>query len=66
MNKGIGMALLAVGITLIVFGVGSADSVGSSVKQFFTGTPTDKSIWLLVGGIAATTIGAVSTLRKPS
>jgi hypothetical protein len=64
MNKGIGMALLAVGITLIIFGIASADSLGSNAKEFFTGTPTDKSMWLLICGIAATTVGAVSTLRK--
>lgn len=64
MNKAIGMALLAVGIALIVFGVSASDSFGSEVKRFFTGTPTDKSMWLLLGGIVATTIGALATLRK--
>jgi len=64
MNKSIGVALLAVGIALIVFGISSAESFGSEAKNFFTGTPTDKSMWLLIGGIAATTVGAVTTLRK--
>lgn len=64
MNKSIGMALLAIGIMLLIFGISSADSLGSSFKEFFTGTPTDKTIWLLIAGIAATTVGAVSTLRK--
>ena len=63
MNKGIGLALLAVGIALIVFGINASDSFGSEAKRFFTGTPTDKSMWLLISGIAATTLGAVSTLR---
>lgn len=64
MNKGIGLAFLAVGIALIVFGISASESFGSEAKRFFTGTPTDKSMWLLIGGIAATTIGAVTTLRK--
>jgi hypothetical protein len=64
MNKSIGLALLAVGIALIVFGIDASDSFGSEAKRFFTGTPTDKSMWLLLGGIAATTIGVVTSLRK--
>lgn len=64
MNKSIGVTLLAVGIVMIVFGISSAESFGSEAKKFFTGTPTDKSMWLLIGGIAATTVGAVTTLRK--
>ena len=64
MNKALGMALLAVGVALIVFGVSASDSFGSEVKRIFTGTPTDKSMWLLLVGIVATTIGALATLRK--
>ncbi len=64
MNKGVGLALLAVGITLLIFGLNASESFGSEAKRFFTGTPTDKSMWLLLSGIAATTIGAVATLRK--
>lgn len=63
MNKGIGIALLAVGIALIVFGLNASDSVGSDVSRAVTGTPTDKSMWLLVGGIGATIVGAVTTFR---
>ncbi len=64
MNRGIGIALLAIGIALLVFGINASESFGSEAKRFFTGTPTDKSMWLLIGGIAATTVGAVTTLRK--
>ena len=64
MNKAIGLALLGVGIALIVFGLSASDSIGSELSRFFTGTPTDKSVWLLVGGVAATTIGAFTTFRQ--
>jgi hypothetical protein len=63
MNKGIALALLVIGIVLIIFGIDASESIGSEVSRFFTGTPTDKSMWLLLGGIAATTVGAVFSLR---
>lgn len=63
MNKAAGLALLVVGIVLIIFGINASDSFGSEVKRFFTGTPTDKSMWLLLGGIAATTVGVVTIFR---
>ena len=50
MNKGIGIALLVVGIALIIFGFSASDSVTSGVSRAFTGAPTDKTLWLLLGG----------------
>ena len=66
MNKGIGLALLAIGIVLIIFGLNATDSFSSDVSRFFTGSPTDKSMWLLLGGIAATIVGSVMSLRRGS
>ena len=57
MNKGISVALLVVGIVLIIWGVNALESFSSDVSRFFTGSPTDKSIWLLIGGIAVTLVG---------
>jgi hypothetical protein len=66
MNKGIGLALLVVGIILIIFGINASDSLGSDMSRFFTGTPTDKSMWLLLGGVAATIVGSIMSVRKVS
>ena len=63
MNKAISIALLAAGIILIAYGVGASGSAGSSVSRIFTGAPTDKTIWLLVGGIAAALVGLSGLLR---
>lgn len=63
MNKAIGLALLVIGIVLIVYGVNSSNSVSSNVSQTFTGTPTNRTLWLLVGGIAAAIVGVVLTFR---
>ena len=63
MNKGIALAMLAIGIVLLIFGINSTDSFGSQFSKFFTGTPTDKAMWLLLGGVALTVVGAVGSLR---
>ena len=63
MNKGIGIALLVVGIALIIYGFNASDSVSSGVSRAFTGAPTDKTLWLLLGGGAAAIVGAVVTFR---
>jgi Protein of unknown function (DUF3185) len=63
MNKPVSIALLAIGILLIVFGINASNSFGSSVSRFFTGSPTDKAIWLLIGGIVASIIGLIGLVR---
>lgn len=63
MNKPIALALLGVGIALIIWGLNAGNSAGSEISKAFTGTPTDKAMWLLLGGIAATIVGAVFTFR---
>jgi Protein of unknown function (DUF3185) len=64
MNKALGIGLLVAGIVLAVFGISASESFGSDVSRFFTGTPTDKSMWMLIGGIAAVVVGLVLTGRK--
>ncbi|HEX3626897.1 MAG TPA: DUF3185 family protein [Verrucomicrobiae bacterium] len=61
MNKAIGLALLAAGIALIIYGIDSSHSTASSLSRTFNGSPTNKTLWLLIGGIAATVFGAVLT-----
>lgn len=63
MNKILSLALLIGGIILIIYGLNASDSVGSSFSRMFTGSPTDKTIWLLVGGIVAAAIGAGGLMR---
>ena len=63
MNKPISLALLVVGIVLIVLGINATNSFSSDVSRFFTGSPTDKAVWMLIGGIVAAIIGLVGTLR---
>ncbi len=58
MNKILSLALLIGGLVLIIYGFNASDSIGSDVSRFFTGNPTDKTIWFFLGGILAAAIGA--------
>jgi hypothetical protein len=64
MNKAIAVALFTVGIILIIFGINASQSFGSDVSRLFTGSPTDKTIWFLVGGAAALVVGLVMLFQR--
>jgi hypothetical protein len=63
MNKMISLALLVGGVVLIIVGINATNSFNSDVSRFFTGSPTDKAIWMLIGGIVAVVVGLGGTLR---
>ena len=63
MNRLVSLALLAGGVVLIVIGITATNSFSSDVSRFFTGSPTDKAVWMLIGGVAATVVGLVGILR---
>jgi len=51
------------GDLLTIFGITASGSFSSDVSRFFTGAPTDKAIWMLVGGVVVAIIGLVGPLR---
>jgi LPXTG-motif cell wall-anchored protein len=57
MSSVVGIALLVVGVVLIIFGMQASASVGSRLSELFTGTSSDRTIWLLLAGVAAAIIG---------
>jgi hypothetical protein len=63
MDKAISLAILAAGIVLVVFGISASNSISSDISRVFTDAPTDKAIWMLVGGVIVTAIGLVGLLR---
>ena len=63
MNRFISLILLAAGIILIVYGVNASNSIGSSFSRLFSGSPTDKTLWLLIGGVIVAIIGARGLFR---
>jgi len=63
MNKPISLALLGGGILLLVYGFNASESIGSDVSRLFTGSPTDRTIWLLVGGAILAIAGSLGLVR---
>ena len=63
MNKIISLALLVGGVVLIIAGINATNSFGSDVSRFFTGSPTDKAVWMLIGGVVALIAGLTGTFR---
>jgi LPXTG-motif cell wall-anchored protein len=57
MHSVVGIALLVIGVVLMIFGMQASASVGSRLSELLTGAPSDRTIWLLVAGVAAAMLG---------
>jgi ammonia channel protein AmtB len=57
MTKAISIALVVGGVVLLYFGGQAFNSVSSDVARVFTGSPSNKAIMLIVGGVIATLAG---------
>jgi uncharacterized membrane protein len=66
MSKIPSIAFLVVGIVLLVYGINASNSVTSSITQSVSGTPTDKSIWLIVLGVIGIVSGGVGIFFRRS
>jgi hypothetical protein len=63
MNKAISLAILAGGIVLVTYGIAASESFSSHISRFFHGSPTEKTMWLMIGGIAAIIVGTAGLLH---
>jgi hypothetical protein len=48
---------MAAGLLLVIFGFNESQSLTSDVSRAFTGSPTDRSMWMLIGGAVAAILG---------
>lgn len=64
MFKVVALGLLAGGILLTILGVDAYNSSSSEISRLFTGAPTDRAIWLLVGGIVMLVAGIAGLLSS--
>ena len=63
MNKLLSSAFFVLGVVLLVLGFIASDSVSSDLSRLFTGEPTDKTIWLLIGGGVCLVVGMGGLVR---
>jgi len=63
MKKIVSVILLVGGLLLLYFGYDEYNSLQSEVNQFFGGSGSDKAIWMMVGGAAASVGGLMGLLR---
>jgi multisubunit Na+/H+ antiporter MnhB subunit len=63
MNNIIGIAIIALGVILLIFGFNESHSFSSDVSRTFTGNPTDHSMWLIGGGAVAVIAGLFMAFR---
>jgi hypothetical protein len=47
----------------MAWGMNASESLSSGVSRFFTGSPTNKAMWLIIGGIAAVLLGLANLFR---
>jgi hypothetical protein len=66
MNRWFYALLLIAGLVVLGVGINAANSVASESSQVVTGTPTDKALWLMLGGGLISLAGLVGLLRKSS
>jgi energy-converting hydrogenase Eha subunit C len=57
MKKIIGIALLAGGIVMLVFGYQAKGSLESKLNEALEGAPTNRVTWYLVGGAVCSAAG---------
>jgi hypothetical protein len=62
MNRPVALALLIIGVILLIYGINAHGSLASNAKEAVTGTPTDKSIWLIVLGVVGIVVGGFGWL----
>ena len=64
-RRAIGIALLVGGVILLVFGLNASDSFASEVSEVFTGSPTDRSMWMIVLG-SVTAVAGLAMAALPA
>jgi len=66
MRNPAGLVVLILGVVLLVFGFIATGSLGSSFSKFFTGSPSNKAIWLIISGAVVASTGAFMIARGKS
>ena len=63
-TKMIGIILLVVGIVLLGWGYNVSQSVSSQLSSAFSGSPSDKAMYLFIAGGICAALGAFQIMRS--
>jgi len=64
MSKTVSYIFIVVGLALLFFGYNEAQSLHSGVIRVFTGSPSDKAIWMMVAGAIALVAGLLGLSKN--
>jgi len=64
LKKIIGLAFLVVGIGLAIWAYQMSGSIGSQIKEVFSGAPTDKVMMMYIGSAVCGVIGLFLLIKK--
>jgi len=64
MKKNLGIVLLIIGVILLVLGMQEFGAFGSSVSRALGRGPSERALFLLIGGGACTAFGMMQVFRK--
>lgn len=64
MNRPIAIVLLVAGLILLVLGINASNAFASETSEFFTGSPTDEAMWMMLGGGVLAVVGFFGLKRK--
>jgi hypothetical protein len=62
MNKTLAVTLLVSGIMLLGLGIRASSSFSGDLARLFIGAPTDRAIWMVVGGALTAATGLLFAL----
>ena len=64
MKKSLGVVLLVIGVILLVLGMQELGAFGSSIFRALGKGPSERALFLLIGGGACTAFGIMQVFRK--
>jgi hypothetical protein len=64
MKKNLGIVLLVIGVMLLVLGMQEFGAFGSSISRALGRGPSERALFLLIGGGACAAFGIMQVFRK--
>ena len=64
MNRWFSGILFLGGLVVLGIGVNAANSVVSETSSAITGAPTDKALWMMIGGGVVALVGLIGLCRR--